>query len=59
MANREENIPSDPSNEGGSDDQARDLDELLQWHQELALGPDYVKRYPEETRKLRRENFQA
>ena len=42
----------------GPPERPRDLDELLQWHQELALGPDYVRRYPEETRKLRRENFQ-
>ena len=43
---------------GRPPERPRDLDELLQWHQELALGPDYVRRLPDETRKLRREKFQ-
>ena len=51
MANREENIPSDPSNEGGSDDQPRDLQELLLWHQELSSRPSRESNNPRKTTK--------
>ena len=52
MANREENIPSDPSNEGGSDDQPRDLQELLLWHQELSSRPSRESNNPRKRRML-------
>ena len=61
MENREENDAStSPRGEGPAEDpleQPRDLDELLLWHQELALGPDYVKLAPEDKRKKHRDAF--
>ena len=61
MENREENDASPPPRHEdpaeGPPEQPRDLDELLLWHQYLALGPDYVKRAPEDTRKERRDAF--
>ena len=46
MVNREENIASDSSSEDGSDDQPRDLQELLLWHQELSSQPSRVGNNP-------------
>ena len=36
----------------------RDLNELLQWHQKLALGPDYIKLAPEDMREEHRDDFE-
>ena len=52
MANREENIPSDPSSESGSDDRPRDLQELLLWHQELSSRPSSESNNPRKRRIL-------
>ena len=61
MENREENDAStSPRREVPVEDpldQPRDLDELLLWHQELALGPDYIKLAPEDKRKKHRDAF--
>ena len=36
----------------------RDLNELLLWHQKLALGPDYIKLAPEDMREEHRDDFE-